>query len=256
MIRLKTIEDIEKLKVSGQKLASVLQKVSKEVITGVSTDFLNDLTYRLIKEEGGTPSFLNYSPAGSPRPYPASLCISINEEIVHGIPNENPKIIKNGDLVTLDAGLTYDGFITDHAVTIIVGEVDKRVQELVNRTFEALMAGIKVAKVGNSVGDIGAAISKVAEKHDLSVIEDLTGHGVGFEVHEDPYVPNYGKKGRGERLVAGMVIAIEPMFGLGSSQIKLEKDGYTYSTADGSLSAQFEHTIAITDQGPIILTKC
>lgn len=255
MIRLKTKEDIDKLKIGGKKLANILQKVAKKVEPGVSTDFLNDLTNKLMIEEGGTPAFLNYTSAGSVRPYPASLCISINEEIVHGIPNENPKILRSGDIVTLDAGLTYDGMITDHAITIIVGEVDKQVIKLVNSTFEALMSGIKAAKPGGHVGDIGAAISEVAKRNNLTVIENLTGHGVGFEVHEDPYIPNFGEVGRGEKLLVGMVIAIEPMFGLGSPKIKLENDGYTYSTEDGSFSAQFEHTIAITEKGPVILTK-
>lgn len=255
MIKLKTAEEIEKLKVGGQKLAEILRVLSQDLKPGTSSFDLDKKCAQLMKEASGKPSFLGYTPYGAHRPYPASLCVSINHEIVHGIPNETEKIIQEGDLVTLDAGLIYDGLFTDHAVTFIIGDVDKRVKELVARTEEALYAGIKQARVGNTVGDIGSAISKVAESADLAIMEGLTGHGVGYGVHEDPYVPNYGYKGKGEKLVAGMVIAIEPMFSLGTDEIMTEKDGYTYSTADGSLSAQFEHTVAITEDGPIILTK-
>lgn len=255
MIYIKSEEEINKLKEGGEKLANILQTVAKEVKPGVSTETLDNLAHELMVESGGRPAFLDYTPFGASRPYPASLCVSINDEIVHGIPNENPKIIEEGDVVTLDAGLIYEDLITDHAITIIVGEVSKEIKELVNRTKEALMAGIKQARVGNRVGDIGYAISEVAKKNRLTVIENLTGHGVGYEVHEDPYIPNEGQKGHGEKLEAGMVIAIEPMFGLGSARIKLGKDGYTYLTEDGSISAQFEHTVAITDRGPMILTK-
>jgi methionyl aminopeptidase len=255
MITTKSTEEIEKLKVGGKKLAEILQTLAKEVVPGVSSYDLDKKCAELMKEAGGKPSFLGYTPYGAHRPYPASLCVSINEEIVHGIPNEEEKIVKEGDLVTLDAGLIYEGLYTDHAITLIVGEVDKRVKELVERTKEALHAGIKQAQIGNRVGDIGYAIQSVAESADLAIMEGLTGHGVGYGVHEDPYIPNYGRKGEGEELVEGMVIAIEPMFGLGTDEIMTEKDGYTYSTADRSLSAQFEHTVAITKDGPIIITK-
>jgi len=255
MITYKTPEEIEKLKIGGKKLAEILQILSKDVKPGTSSFDLDKKCEKLMKDAGGKSSFFGYTPYGAHRPYPASLCLSINEEIVHGIPNETEKIIKEGDLVTLDAGLIYEGLFTDHAITIIVGEVDKRVKELVERTREALYAGIKQAQIGNTVGDIGYAIQKVAESADLAIMEGLTGHGVGYGVHEDPYIPNYGRKGQGEKLEEGMVIAIEPMFGLGTDEIMTEKDGYTYSTADRSLSAQFEHTVAITKDGPIIITK-
>lgn len=255
MIKLKTPEEIEKLKIGGQKLAQILQELKKDVVPGASSVDLNEKGDRLIREAGGEPSFLGYTPTGANRPFPAAICVSVNDEIVHGIPNEEEKIIKDGDVVTLDAGLIYDGLFTDHAITIIVGEVDKSVRELVTRTEEALMAGIKQARVGNRIGDIGAAILKVAESADLSVVESLTGHGVGYGVHEDPYVPNYGRAGEGELIEEGLVIAIEPMFALGGDEIKVARDGYTYLTADGSISAQFEHTIAVTADGPVILTK-
>jgi methionyl aminopeptidase len=255
MIKIKTKEEIEILKTGGAKLAKILQELSEEVKPGVSSYFLNDKAVELMKREGGKPSFLGYTPSGANRPYPAALCLSINDEIVHGIPNEEEKIIQDGDVVTLDAGLIYEGLFTDHAVTVIVGEVESRVKELVERTREALAAGIKAARPGARVGDIGAAISKVAQSANLSIMENLTGHGVGYGVHEDPYIPNVGRAGQGEELKPGIVIAIEPMFGLGTDEIKVAPDGYTYLTADGSISAQFEHTVAITEDGPVILTK-
>ena len=163
--------------------------------------------------------------------------------------------MQEGDIVGLDAGLLYEGLITDHAITVPVGEISKEARNLLSRTKEALQAGIKQAIIGNKVGDISHAIERVADSADLSVIEGLTGHGVGYALHEDPYVPNSGHSGTGETLIEGMVIAIEPMFSIGSPQIKVAKDGYTYLTKDGSLSAQFEHTIAITKDGPLVLTK-
>jgi len=218
---------------------------------------------KLAEESGARPAFLNFTPYGADRPYPAAICISINDEIVHGIPNEDPKIIESGDLVNLDMGLVYKGLYTDHAVTVIAGKLEdkydkeeiKKIKKLMSKTEEALYAGIKVARVGNTVGDIGNAIESIAIKNNLFVVEGLTGHGVGFDVHEDPYVPNEGEKGQGEFLKEGMVLALEPMFSLGTSRIKLERDGYTYSTKDGSLSVQFEHTIVITKNGPVILTR-
>lgn len=255
MIKLKTKEEIEKLKIGGRKLAGLLQELAKDVKPGASCFDLNEKGHKMITEMGGVPSFLGYTPNGANRPYPAAICISINDEIVHGIPNEEEKIIKDGDLVTLDAGLIYDGLFTDHAITLMVGEMPKETIELVSRTKEALYAGIKEAKIGNRIGDIGAAILKVAESANLSIVEGLTGHGVGYGVHEDPYVANYGRKGEGALIEEGLVIAIEPMFSLGSDEIKIAKDGYTYLTEDGSLSAQFEHTIAVTAEGPIIVTK-
>ncbi len=255
MIKPKSQKEIEKLQKGGQKLAKILRLTSEQVKPGISTDFLNDFAHNLIIEEGGRSPFFGYTPYGAKRPFPADICISINDEIVHGIPNEEPKILKEGDIVGIDAGLLYDGLITDHAITVPVGEISKEAKNLLSRTKEALQAGIKQAVIGNKVGDISNAIEKVANAADLTVIEGLTGHGVGYSLHEDPYVPNSGHSGTGEVLVEGMVIAIEPMFSTGSSKIKVAKDGYTYLTKDGSLSAQFEHTIAITKNGPLVLTK-
>lgn len=255
MITIKTKEDIDKLREGGKRLAKVVFETSKLIAPGVSTETLNDFAHNLINEMGDRPSFLNYRPHGAARPFPAALCISLNDEIVHGIPNEDPKILKEGDVVTLDAGLVHEGLFTDHAITYVVGKVDKEVQKLLDVTREALMTGIKEARAGNKIGDISSAIAARAQAAGLSVVKGLAGHGVGYSVHEDPYVPNEGRKGTGELLEPGMVLAIEPMFSMGSANIKLAKDGYTYKTADGSLSAQFEHTVVITEGAPEILTK-
>jgi len=259
MIKLKTKEEIEKLKVGGQKLAKIVDEVSQNIKSGISTQELDKIAGDLIEVHGVKSSFLGYTPVGADRPYPANICISVNDEIVHGIPTEEPKILNAGDLVTVDAGIIYEGLFTDHARTFIVGdkktEISKEVKKLLAKTEEALYAGIKQAKVGNNVGDIGAAIQQVAKENGLAVVKDLTGHGVGYGVHEEPFVPNEGQEGKGELIEEGLVIAIEPMFSLGSSYIKTADDGYTYLTQDNSLSAQFEHTIAVTENGPVILTK-
>lgn len=255
MIRLKTKEEIQILKEGGSILAKIVADLAKEVKPGVSSKDLDNMAREAIFENGGKPAFLNYRPSGSARPFPATLCFCINDEIVHGVPNEYPKIIKEGDLVTLDMGMIYKGLYTDHAVTVAVGKISKEAGFLMDKTREALGLAIKQCVVGNTVGDIGATIQKVADDAGLYVMDSLTGHGVGYAVHEDPYVPNVGRKGEGEELKPGLVIAIEPMFSLGTHEIKLAEDDWTYKTADGSLSAQFEHTIAITEQGPIVLTK-
>jgi len=255
MITIKTEEDVEKLREGGKRLAKVVAETAKHIAPGVSTDELNKIAHDLMLEYGGKPSFLNYRPYGADRPFPASICICLNEEIVHGIPNENPKVLKEGDVVTLDAGLIYEGLFTDHAVTYTVGQVGKDVKKLLDATKEALTSGINMARAGNKIGDISSAIAARAQKANLKVVKGLAGHGVGYGVHEDPYVPNEGRAGTGELLKPGMVLAIEPMFSIGSANIKLAKDGYTYKTADGSLSAQFEHTVLITDGDPEILTK-
>lgn len=255
MVTIKTKEEIDKLREGGKRLARVVAETAKLIKPGVSVDVLNDFAHKMIVEGGDRPAFLNHKPHGAARPFPAAICISVNEEIVHGIPTENPKVLEEGDIVTLDAGLVHEGLFTDHAITYTVGEVDKEVKRLLDVTREALMSGIKEARAGNRVGDIGSAISARAQKAGLKVVKGLSGHGVGYNVHEEPFVPNEGRAGTGELLKPGMVLAIEPMFSLGSPNIKLEKDGYTYKTSDNSLSAQFEHTIVITEGEPEILTK-
>jgi len=253
MIKLKTPAEIEILRVGGQKLAGILAALKELVRPGVTTAFLNDQACSLIAAAGAEPSFLNYRPAGSRLAYPAALCVSLNEEIVHGIPS--PRVLQMGELVTLDLGIKYQGLYTDAAITVPVGQVSKEAQKLINLTVEALAAGIAAAQPGARLGDIGAAVEAVARRAGLGVVTDLAGHGVGYAVHEDPYVPNYGRPGTGESIKPGLVIAIEPMFTLGRPETKLEPDGFTFSTADRSLSCHFEHTVAITENGPEILTE-
>lgn len=255
MIRIKTKEEIEILKEGGRRLALILQEVSKVVKPGVSTFDLNELAYNLAVDNGDYPSVLNYKPKGAKRAYPASICISVNDEIVHGIPNENPKILKEGDIVSLDMCLTHKNMVTDSSITVPVGKIDPIAEKLLRVTKEALNAGIKAAKGNKHIGDIGYAVERVAKANGFSIVEDLCGHGVGYSVHEDPYVPNYGERGRGEKLKPGMVICIEPMLNEGGKDIFLEDDGYTYKTNDGSRSAHFEHTIVITSGDPEIITK-
>ncbi len=255
MIKIKKPEEIETMKEGGRRHSFILSEVAKIVRPGVSTQELEGLALRLVLEGGDKAAFLNYKPRGAKRPFPSCLCVSVNNEIVHGIPNENPTILQEGDIVSLDLGLTHSGLITDSAITVPVGEVSEENKKLIEHCKEALYLGIKEARGGNHVGDIGHAIESFIRPLGYGLSEGLAGHGVGYKVHEDPFVPNEGKPGRGEKLVPGMVIAIEPMVTLGSSQITLAKDGYTYKTKDGSNAAHFEHTVAITEGDPIILTK-
>ncbi|HMP67509.1 MAG TPA: type I methionyl aminopeptidase [Candidatus Paceibacterota bacterium] len=254
MIKLKTKSEIEKLRIGGKKLAEIIDATAKQVKPGVFANELNDFAHQMMLKMGVKSSFLNYRPSGARTPFPASICVSINDEIVHGIP-EKTKQIKSGDVVKIDGGIISDGLFTDHAITVAVGEVSKDINELINRTKEALNAGIKKCVIGNYISDIGLAIEKVAKKSNLTVVNDLTGHGVGYAVHEDPFVPNCGGFGKREILENGLVIAIEPMFTLGRPEIIVARDGHTYKTKDGSIATQFEHTVAITEKGPIILTK-
>ena len=254
-IILKTAKEIEILREGGKRHAFILSEIAKAVRPGVTTRALDELAVRLIAEGGDTAAFLNYKPYGAKRPYPASLCVSINDEVVHGIPNETEKVLREGDIVSLDLGLVHRGMITDSAITVPVGKVDRESKALITDTKKALMLGVKAARGGGHVGDIGSAVEGYAGPLGYGIIRELAGHGVGKAVHEDPYVPNYGEAGTGEELVPGMVIAIEPMLNLGTERIKLDKDGYTYRSADGSKSAHFEHTVLITEKGAEILTK-
>lgn len=255
MIRLKTQAEIQLLKEGGKILANIMKASKKFAVVGATSDEVNTFFEEEIKRAGCIPAFLNYRPHGAKRAFPATICVSINHEIVHGIPNENIKTFAEGDIVTFDAGLIYKGMYLDHAWTFPIGEISKEAKILLRATHEALNLGIKQAKIGRQIGDISNVIEERAYEDDLFVIDGLSGHGVGYEIHEDPYVPNIGDKRTGPKIEEGLVIAIEPMFALGASDIILEKDGHTYSTADKSLSAQFEHTIAITKNGPIILTQ-
>jgi methionyl aminopeptidase len=252
MIKLKTKEEIQILREGGKRLASILATLATQVKPGVKTRDLDDEARRLIQEYGDNPAFLNYRPKGARLAYPAALCVSVNDEIVHGIPSQYE--IKEGDVVTLDLGLVHAGLFTDSAITLAVGPVPEEVQLLLDRTKKALDLAIAQAVVGKTVGDIGFAVEQYIKPFGYGIIEDLAGHGVGYAVHEDPQIPNFGQPGTGEKLKAGMVIAIEPMITLGTKETDLLDDEYTFVSADGTLSAHFEHTIAVTDSGPIILT--
>jgi len=254
MIRYKTPEEIEILRESGRINDAIIREVAKLVKPGVKTSDLNAHAERLIDEAGATAAFLGYTPKGVKKPYPASLCVSVNEEVVHGIPSED-KILKEGDIVTLDLGITYKGMITDHAVTLPVGKIDKSSELLIKATAEAINNGIAALKIGGHIGDFGNEVRAVAKKYGFSIAEDLSGHGVGYDVHEEPFVPNESERGEGPELKEGLVIAVEPMLTLGKGAVKCLSDGYTYVTRDKSRSAHFEHTIAFTKKGVEILTK-
>lgn len=250
---IKTKEEIDILREGGRRLADILQKVAQKVAPGVTATELDEYARELIVKGGDRPAFLNYKPYGASKPYPASLCVSVNSEVVHGIPKADT-VLKEGDIVSIDLGLEHKGLFTDHAVTVPVGNVTKEVRELLKVTQEALFAGISQTLSGQRTGDIGHAIEQFANKKKYGIVRDLSGHGVGVHIHEDPYIPNYGKKGKGELLRPGMVVAIEPMFNLGGDDVVCLKDGYTYKTTDGKKSAHFEHTVLITEDGPEILT--
>ncbi len=255
MIRIKTKEDIAILREGGRRHGVILRELASMVKPGVSAQELENRTRELIAEGGDTAAFLNYTPTGADRPFPAALCLSINDEVVHGIPNEEDKILKEGDIVTLDLGLVHKGLITDAAVTVAVGAISPDKARLLATTKEALSVGIKAAKGGKRVGDISCAVERIGLGGKFGIVEELAGHGVGYEVHEDPFVPNYGEAGKGPILKPGMVIAIEPIFNLGDRHVELDVDGYTYRTSDGSPSAHFEHTILITKGDAEVLTE-
>jgi methionyl aminopeptidase len=248
-------EEVEVLREGGRRLAGILNHLAPKLQPGVSTLWLENMARKFVEEGGDKPAFLGYTPSGAKRPYPAALCVSVNDEVVHGIPNEDPVVIREGDVVTLDLGLNHKGLITDSAITVGVGEVGEDLQSLIEATKKSLYAGIGAAKAGNTTGDIGYAIQKEASKYPFGLVTELGGHGVGRTVHDEPYVPNYGRRGEGDELVSGMVIAIEPQLALGSGKVKLSRDGYTFKTRDGSVAAHFEHTVLVTDDGCEILTK-
>ena len=254
-MRVKGDDDIRKLREGGKHLSAVLHEVSKLVKPGVTARELDAKAEELIRQFGDTPSFLNYTPDGAERPYPASLCVSINDEVVHGIPNEKDKVLKEGDIVGLDIGLWHEGVCVDMAETVGVGMISDEARQLIDTTREALVVGIQACTLGNYINDIGCAIEKFAKPFKYGIVEELGGHGVGLHVHEAPYVPNFCMKGESPKIVSGMVLALEPMLNLGTKHVILADDGYTFKTADGKLSAHFEHTILITDDGPEIITR-
>jgi methionyl aminopeptidase len=251
---IKKPEDIELLRESGRRLAGVLDALAKAVNPGISTLELDALAYKLITDAGDKPAFLHYKPQGAIRPFPNTLCISVNDEVVHGIPRAD-HILKEGDTVGLDLGLSHLGMFTDSAIRVAVGEISKEDRRLLEATKEALHLGIKAARGGNRIGDIGSAISFSIAKAGYSLVEELGGHGLGYKAHEPPEVPNIGTAGTGRKLEPGMILAIEPIVNAGKADIIIDSDKWTIRTQDGSRSCQFEHTILITEGDAEILTK-
>jgi|ERR1035437_226271 methionyl aminopeptidase len=274
MIRIKTKEDIAILREGGKRHAEIMRALVALVKPGVETIELDRALVRLIEEtdrkyskgdklSGDKSAILGFLPYGADRAYPASICISVNDEVVHGIPTENNMVLEDGDVVSLDFALIHNGMVTDMAVTVPVGDISPELVALLETTKKALMAGIKAVKAGVRVGDVSTAIERVGRaaipggsKKGYGIVEELVGHGVGYSVHEPPYVPNYiaGVQSENPVLPAGTVIAIEPMFNLGSKDVTIDDDGYTIRTEDGMSSAHFEHTVLVTKGGAEILT--
>ena len=247
MVVLKTSRELKAMRDAGRISSRALKLAGEAVEPGVSTLEIDRIVRKYIEEQGATPSVLNYGG------FPASACISVNDVVIHGIPRKN-QILKQGDIVSIDVGAFYEGFHGDNAWTFPCGEVSKEAQALMDVTRESLFKGINAARPGNRLGDIGSAVQRYVEARGYSVVRDFVGHGVGAELHEDPSVPNYGTPGRGVRLLPGMTIAIEPMVNQGVHTVETLSDNWSVVTSDGKLSAHFEHTIAITPDGPVILT--
>jgi methionyl aminopeptidase len=253
MIIIKTEKQIKKLKDLGKRHREVLDILEEKMRPGVNSSELESLTLEEIKKQGAEPAFKGYMPSGAPRPYPCALCIAPNSIVVHGIPTELKYTLKEGDIVGIDIGLKKDGVITDAGRTVGIGKISPEAKKLLSVTKEALLSGVSMAREGNTVGHIGHTIESYARKNKYGLVYDLCGHGVGVKVHEDPQVPNFGKKGTGEELKENMVLAIEPMFTLGKGTVVFDNDGYTVHTCDNSLSAHFEHNVVITKNDPFIL---
>ncbi|HET8581432.1 MAG TPA: type I methionyl aminopeptidase [Candidatus Paceibacterota bacterium] len=252
---LRTEEEKQRARASGRALGRVIEGVCRAVRPGVSSQALEDLARELIQEAGAVPAFLGYQPAGEQRPYPAALCLSVNDMVVHGIPNERPFEIENGDVVSVDCGLVLDGIVTDATKTVIAGTPRPEDQMLVQAAEEALTAAVAAARAGNHVGDIGAAIEAVAKRYGLGVPREVGGHGVGIRVHEDPFIANWGTPGAGALLEDGMMVAIEPIFTAGSARLDWDDvNGYECHTHDGSRATEVEHTVIIGSEGGEIVT--
>ena len=246
MISLKSAREIEIMRRSGKITSAVLTELMKTARAGMTTGELDAMAERGIRERGGVPTFKGY------HGFTGSICASVNDEVVHGIPGS--RVLRDGDLLSIDIGTTFEGYVSDSAATVAIGSIPAAARRLMDVTQECLMVGIAQMQSGNHVGDIGAAVQAHAEKHGYGVVRELVGHGVGRAMHEEPQVPNYGKAGVGAELRPGLVLAIEPMITQGKHQVKILKDGWTVVTADGKLAAHFEHTIAVTEAGPKILT--
>jgi methionyl aminopeptidase len=248
MIIYKSSREIERLYAAGQVVAGAHQAVAKAVEPGVSTEDLNRIAEAFIRKHDGVPAFKGY------QGFPSSICTSVNEEVIHGIPSRLRQV-KSGDIISIDIGAVVNGYIGDAAVTLPIGDVDEESRRLLTVTQEALMKGIAQAAPGNRLSDISYAIQTHVESNGFFVVRDYVGHGIGTSMHEQPQIPNFGISGRGPRLRQGMALAIEPMVNIGTSDVKVLADGWTVVTRDGSRSAHFEHSIAITEQGPWILTQ-
>lgn len=248
MIVLKTSKELALMKEACVIAAGALKAAGEAVRPGISTYEINRIAHKFITDAGAVPTFLGYNG------YPAATCISINDVVIHGIPSKS-QIVKEGDLVSIDVGATYNGYVGDNAATFGAGELSPEAKRLSDTTRESLYKGIEAAVAGGRIGDIGHAVQSYCEERGYSVVRTFTGHGVGTQMHEDPSVPNFGTPGRGVRLLPGMTIAIEPMINMGVKDVKQMPDGWTIKTRDGKLSAHFEHTIAITADGPVILTR-
>ena len=249
MIQLKSAREIDLMAQGGRILGATVQTLAAAVRPGTSTGDLDQLAEEFIRShEGAVPAFKGLYG------FPGSICASVNSEIVHGIPSKK-RVLKEGDIISLDVGVGYKGYFTDSATTVPVVEIGAEAKRLLQVTRDALEAGIAAARVGNHIGDIGAAVQAVVESAGFSVVRDLVGHGIGVEFHEEPQVPNYGKPKRREKLVPGLTLAIEPMVNVGGPATKTLADKWTIVTLDGSLSAHFEHTVAITDGDPLVLTR-
>jgi len=260
VISIKTQKEIKLLREGGKKLAMIRDELARRAVAGVSTQDLEDIAQELFRASGGDSSFLNYRGGKSERPYPARICVSVNDAVVHGLPSSRI-ILKEGDVVGVDVGLKFNGLCTDTAVTVMVTNnqqsttYNKDAKKLLDVTKKALAVGIAVVRAGATTGDIGYAIEQfVKTQGRFGIIRTLAGHGVGYAVHEEPFIPNFGKKGEGITLKTGMVIAIEPMLTLGGETLILDQDGFTFRTKDGSLASHFEHTVAVTENGSEILT--
>ena len=248
MINIKSVHEIDKMKKAGELTALTHRLVEENICDGITPGELDRIAYEFIKSKGAVPSFLNY--AG----YPKSLCISVNDVVIHGIPGK--QVIKNGDIVSVDIGVLYGGYHGDQAATYPVGDISPEAQRLIDVTKQSFFEGIKNAHEGCRISDISHAVQQYVEENGFSVVRDYVGHGVGRNLHEEPEVPNYGHPGKGVRLYSGMTIAVEPMVNQGGKEVYRLRDGWTVKTADGSLSAHYENTIAITKKGPVILTVC
>lgn len=252
-MRPKDALETDHIRESGRILASILQDVCRNTVEGITTAELAEIARKALKASGATAPFLNYGAGRDTPPFPSVICISLNDEVVHGIPGDRK--LKNGDVVGLDFGVNFRGMITDSAVTVAVGSVSREAERLIGATRESLQAGINQIKAGSRVGDVSAAIQARLELDHLGIVEELAGHGVGHSLHEEPWIPNFGKAGRGTEFKTGMTVAIEPMATLGRKDVMWHRDGWTISTVDGSLAAHFEHTVLVTENGHEILTQ-